>query len=395
MKRPLHRRLLLLAALVAAAADLPSVAQISPGKGGPAPAPAAAPGMPAVIDASNLYSEAASGRMSAAVSGALARVYVPNVKSNDVYVIDPATFKVVDRFKVGVNPQHVVPSWDLRTLWVANNAEGRTDGALTPIDPTTGKPGAAKPVDDPYNMYFTPDGGSAIVVAEALKRLDFRHPQTMVLQSSLATPQCDGINHADFAIDGSYAIFTCEFQGGLVKIDPVNRKVLGYLKLSKGGMPQDIRVSPDGKLFYVADMKPDGVFIVNGETFAEIGFIATGVGTHGLYPSRDGKKLYITNRGSNKMHGPPRGKGSVSVLDFATRKIEATWPIPGGGSPDMGNVSADGKMLWVSGRYDNVVYAIDTTTGAVKTIRVGKEPHGLTVWPQPGRYSLGHTGNMR
>jgi YVTN family beta-propeller protein len=395
VKRPLHRRLLLLAALVAAAADLPSVAQISPGKGGPAPAPAAAPGMPAVIDASNLYSEAASGRMSAAVSGALARVYVPNVKSNDVYVIDPATFKVVDRFKVGVNPQHVVPSWDLRTLWVANNAEGRTDGALTPIDPTTGKPGAAKSVADPYNMYFTPDGGSAIVVAEALKRLDFRHPQTMVLQSSLPTPQCDGINHADFAIDGSYAIFTCEFQGGLVKIDPVNRKVLGYLKLSKGGMPQDIRVSPDGKLFYVADMKADGVFIVNGETFAEIGFIATGVGTHGLYPSRDGKKLYITNRGSNKMHGPPRGKGSVSVLDFATRKIEATWPIPGGGSPDMGNVSADGKLLWVSGRYDNVVYAIDTTTGAVKTIRVGKEPHGLTVWPQPGRYSLGHTGNMR
>ena len=395
MKRPSNRRLLLLAALVATAADIPSLAQISPGKSGSPPAPASAPGMPAVIDASNLYSEAASGKMSAAVSGALARVYVPNVKSNDVYVIDPATFKVVDRFKVGVNPQHVVPSWDLRTLWVANNAEGRTDGALTPIDPTTGKPGAAKSVDDPYNMYFTPDGGSAIVVAEALKRLDFRHPQTMALQSSLSTPQCDGINHADFAIDGSYAIFTCEFQGGLVKIDPVNRKVLGYLKLSKGGMPQDIRVSPDGKLFYVADMKADGVFIVNGETFAEIGFIATGVGTHGLYPSRDGKKLYITNRGSNRMHGPPRGKGSVSVLDFATRKIEATWPIPGGGSPDMGNVSADGKLLWVSGRYDNVVYAIDTTTGAVKTIRVGKEPHGLTVWPQPGRYSLGHTGNMR
>ncbi len=396
MTQPLLR-LLLLAALVATAADIPSLAQISPGKagGGSAPASATAPGMPAVIDASNLYSEAGSGRMSAAVSGALARVYVPNVKSNDVYVIDPATFKVVDRFKVGVNPQHVVPSWDLRTLWVANNAEGRTDGALTPIDPTTGKPGAAKSVADPYNMYFTPDGGSAIVVAEALKRLDFRHPQTMALQTSLPTPQCDGINHADFAIDGSYAIFTCEFQGGLVKIDPVNRKVLGYLKLSKGGMPQDIRVSPDGKLFYVADMKADGVFIVNGETFAEIGFIATGVGTHGLYPSRDGKKLYITNRGSNQMHGPPRGKGSVSVLDFATRKIEATWPIPGGGSPDMGNVSADGKLLWVSGRYDNVVYAIDTTTGAVKTIRVGKEPHGLTVWPQPGRYSLGHTGNMR
>jgi YVTN family beta-propeller protein len=356
---------------------------------------AVAAGMPPVVNPANLYSEAAAGHMSAAVAGALERVYVPNVKSNDVYVIDPATFKVVDRFKVGVNPQHVVPSWDLHTLWVANNAEGRTDGALTPIDPKTAKPGTAKPVNDPYNMYFTPDGASAIVVAEALKRLDFRNPQTMALQFSLLTPKCAGINHADFAIDGSYAIFTCEFAGGLAKIDTANRKVLGYLKLSKGGMPQDVRVSPDGKLFYVADMLADGVFVINGETFTETGFIPTGVGAHGLYPSRDGTKLYVTNRGSNKMHGPPHGKGSISVLDFASGRIEATWPIPGGGSPDMGNVSADGKMLWVSGRYDNVVYAIDTATGAVKTIPVGTEPHGLTVWPQPGRYSLGHTGNMR
>jgi YVTN family beta-propeller protein len=217
----------------------------------------------------------------------------------------------------------------------------------------------------------------------------------MALQSSLPTPQCDGINHGDFSIDGRYAIFTCEFKGGLVKIDLVNRKVLGYLKLSKGGMPQDIRVAPDGKDFFIADMMADGVFIVNGDTFNETGFVRTGVGTHGLYPSRDGRKLYVSNRGSNKIHGPPHGKGSVSVVDFATRKVEANWPIPGGGSPDMGNVSADGKVLWLSGRYDNVVYAIDTTTGAVQTIPVGKEPHGLTVWPQPGRYSLGHTGNMR
>jgi YVTN family beta-propeller protein len=296
---------------------------------------------------------------------------------------------------VGVNPQHVVPSWDLRTLWVANNAEGRTDGSLTPIDPKTGKPGTPIKVDDPYNLYFSPDGRSAIVVAEAYKRLDFRDAHTMALQSSLPTPQCDGINHGDFSIDGRYAIFTCEFKGGLVKIDLVNRRVLGYLKLSRGGMPQDIRVAPDGKDFFIADMMADGVFIVHGDTFKETGFIRTGVGTHGLYPSRDGRKLYVSNRGSNKIHGPPHGKGSVSVVDFATRKVEAHWPIPGGGSPDMGNVSADGKVLWLSGRYDNVVYAIDTTTGEVQTIPVGKEPHGLTVWPQPGRYSLGHTGNMR
>ena len=384
---------------VAACASFVALGQTPPPSAAPASQATAAvvtvPGMPAVVDPKNLYSETVASKLSDVAKNALPRVYVPNIVSNDVYVIDPASLKVVDRFRVGVNPQHVVPSWDLKTLWVANNAENTAKGSLTPIDPATGKPGKAIPVDDPYNMYFTPDGKSAIVVAEAYKRLDFRDPQSMALQSSLPTPECGGINHADFSIDGRYAIFTCEFSKSLAKIDFVERKVIGYLKLSKGGMPQDIRVSPDGKLFYVADMMADGVFVIDGDAFKEIGFVATGKGTHGLYPSRDGRKLYVANRGSNKIHGSARGPGSVSVIDFATNKVDATWPIPGGGSPDMGNVSADGTKLWLSGRYDNVVYVFDTTSGAVEKIAVGKEPHGLTVWPQPGRYSLGHTGNLR
>jgi YVTN family beta-propeller protein len=353
------------------------------------------PGMPPVPDPKNLYSETAVGRLSPAVAGALPRVYVPNVKANTVTVIDAMTLTVVDTFPVGVNPQHVVPSWDLTTLWVANNAEGLTTGSLTPIDPTTGKPGKPIPVDDPYNLYFTPDGRSAMVVAEALKRLDFRDPRTMALQMSIAVPNCAGVNHVDFAIDGRYFIATCEFQSGLVKVDMVDRKVLGYLALPRNGMPQDIRVSPDGQTFFVADMMAGGIHLIDGGRFEVLGFLPTGTGTHGLYPSRDGKKLYAANRGSRQIRGRAKGPGSVSVIDFATRTIEATWPVPGGGSPDMGNVSADGTQLWLSGRFDDVVYVFDTRTGEVKTIPVGREPHGLTVWPQPGRYSLGHTGNMR
>jgi len=397
---------------------------------GAAPGPVnLVPGMAPVADPANLYAETVAGRFSPAVAGALERVYVPNRSANTVSVIDPATLKVVDTFKVGMHPQHIVPSWDLRTLWVANNAEGRTDGSLTPIDPTTGKPGPSIPVDDPYNMYWSPDGRHAIVVAEAYKRLDFRDVATMKLQYSIATPQCAGINHADFSIDGRFALFTCEFNGSVTKIDLVNRKVLGTIKLSQyydradalaliaqpgkkprkildpgqpgnalctaPGMPQDVRASPDGRTFFVADMMADGVHVVDSESFQQVGFIPTGVGAHGLYPSRDGRSLYVANRGGNEIRGKPGGKGSVSVIDFATRRVTTTWIIPGGGSPDMGNVSADGRHLWLSGRYDNLVYRIDTQTGAVDRVKVGLEPHGLTVWPQPGRYSLGHTGNLR
>jgi YVTN family beta-propeller protein len=354
------------------------------------------PGMPPVPDPSNVYSAVAAGLFSPAVNGTPSRIYVPNLRSNDVYVIDPQRLAVIDRFKVGASPQHIVPSWDLQTLWVANNGTRRSYGSLTPIDPKTGRPGEAIPVDDPYNLYFTPDGHSAIVVAERRKRLDFRDPHTMALQQSIPAPGCSGINHADFSIDGRYAIFTCEFRGGgLVKVDLVNHQVLNYLRLGKRGMPQDIRISPDGTTFYVADMHADGVYLVDGDSFTQTDFIPTGVGTHGLYPSRDASKLYVANRGSHKIHGPPHGRGSIAVIDFATRKVEKSLPIPGGGSPDMGNVTADGRQLWLSGRFDNAVYDIDTVTGAVKSIPVGQEPHGLTVWPQPGRYSLGHTGNMR
>ncbi|WP_336763796.1 YncE family protein [Asaia sp. VD9] len=380
----------------------------APASGAPSAAPGASaapavadapvqtiPGMPPVLDPHDIYSETVAGKISPAIKDDLARVYVPNLRGNSVSVIDPATFKVVDTFKVGRSPQHVVPSWDLRTLWVTNNAEGSNDGSLTPIDPRTGKPGQAITVDDPYNMYFTPDGKYAIVVAEAHERLDFRDPHTMALVGSVEAPQCKGINHADFSIDGRYAIFTCEFGGYLAKIDTVNRSLIGYLKLSKGGMPQDILTAPDGHKFYIADMHADGVFVVDGDSFKETGFIPTGPGTHGEYPSRDGKFMYVANRGSHKIHGPRRSPGSVSVIDFATDKVVKTWPIPGGGSPDMGNVSADGKLLWLSGRFDDVAYAIDTETGDVKKIPVGAEPHGLTVWPQPGRYSVGHTGILR
>ena len=363
--------------------------------------------------ATNIYAATGSGALAPAARRARPLVYVPNSRSATVTIIDPLTYQVLRTFATGALPQHVVPSYDLGTLWVANN-EGNS---LTPIDPETGQDGTRVPVDDPYNLYFTPDGRFAMVIAERLQRIDFRDAHDMRLAQSL-TLKCKGVDHMEFTADGRYAIATCEFSGQLVKIDLARRAVVGYLKLGSGTtnplkkltalfrkrhgdhmmgpMPQDIRSSPDGTVFFVADMTGGGVILVDPVAFTRIGFIATGIGTHGLYPSRDGTRLYVTNRGWNTTAGGRRGPGSISVLDFSTRQIVANWPVPGGGSPDMGNVTADGSELWVSGRYDDEVYVFATATGALThRIPVGREPHGLCVWPQPGRYSLGHTGNMR
>ncbi|GAC1326769.1 MAG: hypothetical protein NVSMB13_12360 [Mycobacteriales bacterium] len=341
------------------------------------------PGVPAVLDPNDIYAADHPNMLSPTVKDFPSRVYVPNGLSNTVDVIDPATFKIVDHFPVGRLPQHVTPSYDLKKLWVLNN-----DGnSLTPIDPATGKPGPEVKVDDPYNMYYTADGKYAVVVAEARERLDFRDPETMKLDFSLDVP-CKGVDHMDFSADGRYVIASCEFAGKVIKVDMVERKVLGDLKLGDGtGSPQDVKLSPDGKTFYVADMKADGLYEIDGDAFKVTGFLPTGRGPHGLYVSRDSTQLYASNR----------GEGSVSVVSFATKQVVAKWVFPGGiGSPDMGGVSSDGKVLWLSGRYNSEVYALDTGSGKMLAkIKVGRGPHGLCIYPQPGRYSLGHTGVFR
>jgi DNA-binding beta-propeller fold protein YncE len=150
--------------------------------------------------------------------------------------------------------------------------------------------------------------------------------------------------------------------------------------------PQDIKLAPDGSVYYIADSDAGGLWVIDGAATKVLRFIPTGKGAHGLYLSRDAKQLYVTNR----------NEGSVSVLDAYTGAPVTVWKIPGGGSPDMGNVTADGTQLWLSGRYHNVVYVMSTKDGSmIKTIPVGPGPHGLCVWPQPGRYSLGHTGITR
>jgi YVTN family beta-propeller protein len=339
------------------------------------------PGMPPLLDAHDVYAGARPGQLSAAVRGNLPRVYVPNSRRGTVDVIDPATYKIVDHFTVGREPQHVTPSYDLKSLWVLADK----GDSLTRIDPVTGHREQTVAVADPYNMYYTPDGRYAIVVAERKKRLDFRDAHTMALVKQVSVP-CRGVDHMDFSASGRFLVASCEFSGQMVKVDVAEETMRAVLQLPGHSMPQDVRLSPDGSVFFVADMMRNGVYVIDGEALRVLEFIPTGRGTHGLYFSRDSKWLYASNR----------GEGSISVIDVRTRTVAAVWRIPGGGSPDMGGVSADGRVLWLAGRYDSEVYAIDTTEGRLLArIAVGKGPHGLCVWPQPGRYSLGHTGLMR
>ncbi|MEA2486138.1 MAG: hypothetical protein QOD46_1249 [Actinomycetota bacterium] len=306
-----------------------------------------------------------------------ARVYVPNSGSNTVDVIDPHTYKVVRHFGVGSVPHHITPSWDMRRLYVDNTG----GDSLTVIDPATGRPTHKIHVRDPYNLYFTPDGTKAIVVAERYRRLDFRNRRSWHLLKSVHIPS-SGPDHLDFSADGDFLLISAEFSGRVYRVNTHKMAVTGRVKV--GGLPVDIKLSPDGKVFYVANQGLNGVSVIDAHNLKKLRFIPTGFGAHGLCISRNGRQLYVSNRLA----------GTISVISLSERRVVHTWHV--GGSPDMMQVSPDGRQLWFSNRFNGSVGVANTKTGKlVHTIRVGTDPHGLTYFPQPGRFSIGHNGVYR
>ena len=354
------------------------------------------PGMPKPLNENDIYAADKPNNFATEVKGDPALIYVPNTQSNTVQVYDQNTYKLIRTVKVGREPQHVVPSYDLKTLY-ANSDLGNS---LRPFDAKTGKPLKTIPLLDPYNLYFTPDGKYAVVMQERMKQIAFADPHTFKIIHTLKT-NCGGVNHADWSADGTYFVASCEFSSSIIEVDSVKMKIIHEQFIpdshslhsashhaglpNLGPQPQDVKLSPDGKTFYIADMMSDGIWVMTAP-WSKLSYIKTGFGAHGLYVTRDSQNLIVTNRDDS----------SISILRFSDNKVIHKYKIPGNASPDMGGISADGNSFWVSGRYDNAIYQISLLDGhLIKKINTEKGPHGLAVWPQPGRYSLGHTGIMR
>ena len=354
---------------LAAGSDSTPPATSSPAAGSPAASATAVPTAAPL----NVYA-ATLGGLAPQVADLPLRVYVPNEKSNSVSIVDPATYQVVGRIVVGASPEHVTPSYDLRSLYV-------NDTGLTEIDPRTATVRRTVKVAMPYNLYFTPDGTKAIVVAEELHRLDFYDARTWAFLKSVPIPW-NGIDHLDFSADGAFLVASCEFSGRLVKVDTVALALVDSVAV--GGFPVDVKLAPAGDVFFVTNQQRDGISVIDATTLRETGFVVTGKGAHGLAVSRDARSLFVTNRLA----------GTISVIDIASRTVTANWLV--GGSPDMLTLSADGTELWTGNRFGDTILVVSVESGRVThTIKVEERPHGLTFFPQPGRFSLGHNGVYR
>jgi DNA-binding beta-propeller fold protein YncE len=321
---------------------------------------------------SGVYAFTQAGMLGPVARTLPGRVYVPSADGVDV--VDPATFRVVRRISLGRRPRQVIPSWDLRTLWVSET------GGLVPVDARTGAKGRKVSIAAVADLYFSPDGSAALVLDARHGRIEVRDPHTMRYRSALTVP-CAGLTHADFSSEGDALVVGCT-TGRLALVDLTRRRATRTLRLATGSTPQDVRLSPDGTTYYVADTSHGGVWLVDALRFQKKGFVRTGRGANGLYPSRDATTLYVT------------GSDTIALISFARQRRIGRWKTPA--SPGAAAVSATGRILWLSAWKTGAVYAISTRTGhAVRKVTVGARPSGLCLHPQPGRFSLGHTGNYR
>ena len=327
----------------------------------------------------DIYAATRAGKLAPQVRGDPARVYVPNSQSDTVDVIDQRTARIVDHFAVGAQPQHVTPSWDLRTLWVTNDV----GNSLTPIDPRTGRHGRPVPVADPYNLYFTADGRRAIVVAEAHRELDFREPHTMRLLHALHVPACAGVDHMDYTADGRFALVSCEFAGADGRGGPAPRARRQGHRPARGrdaagrqalAGRADVLRRRHGVQRRVADRCPQD---------AQERFQPTGRGAHGLYPSRD----------SGTCTSPTAARDDQRDL-VSHPPARAQMADPGRRLARHGRRLGRRARALAPGRYNSEVYAISTSTGRLlHRIPVGAGPHGLASGPSPAATRSGTPGS--
>ncbi|WP_395110880.1 YncE family protein [Actinomadura sp. SCN-SB] len=340
------------------------------------PAPAPVPQRPR----GNVYAAAGPGMLAPTARGLPPRVYVPNAATGTVDVIDQQTGRLAGRIRVGGTPDLIVPSGDLRRLWVTD-LDG---GVFRPVAPSPARRGEPLRISRPGVLYFSPDGRTAIVPAARPGRVDFRHPRSMEPLGTLRLP-CTSAYRAGFSADGSSLVTTCPASRKLVRVDLARRAVTAGLKLPRGARPGDLRLSPDGRTFLVADPAKGGLWTVDAARLRATGFVRTGPGAHGLVFDRSHRRLFVIGR-----------DGTVSAYDLAGGTVSRLFRSPGGRPLLAGGVSPDGGALWLSDPLNGTVYALSTQTGRpFRKVRVGGHPGSPCVHPQPGRVSLGGTGLYR
>lgn len=290
-------------------------------------------------------------------------LFVLNSLDADVSVIDPVSWKVTQRIATGKEPHHLYMTPDEKSVIVAN-AGG---DSLTFIDPRTAQvQRVVRGTLDPYQLRFSPDMKWFVTVANRLNHIDIYRWDGKDITLVKRIPSGKTPSHIWIDTKSTTAYASMQDSDELVAVD-LNTQTLKW-RVKTGPLPADVFGTPDDKYLMVGMTGGNHVEVydVSGPQAKLFKTIPTGEGAHAFRALGDGRHVFLGNRVAN----------TINKIDYTTLESVAQFAAPGG--PDCMEVSADGKLLFVSSRWIKKVSVIDIASGKlVRQIPVGKSPHGI------------------
>ena len=289
-------------------------------------------------------------------SPAAARGLAIVINSGDasLSVLDESSGAEIRRVPVLREPHHFALSPDGKELLVGD-AGGNE---MLFLDPQTGELRRRIPVADPYHLQFSPNGKWLVVTGLARNQVDVYDAATMRFVKRF--PARSMPSHIAFSPDSSMAFATLQGADKLAAYD-LKRLEIAWTS-TVGNTPAGV-IWHNGKLL-VANMGTDSIVVVDPLDGRVERHIRTGRGAHQIFPSPDGKLLWVNNRVD----------GTTVALDAKTLDILRTYKVPGG--PDCIDFAPDGK-LWITQRFIQKVGILDPATGDLRSVPVGRSPHGI------------------
>jgi YVTN family beta-propeller protein len=284
--------------------------------------------------------------------------YVLNSGAASISVVDMARRQEIRRIPVLREPHHVVATPDGKEILVGDSAANE----LFAIDPRTGVTTRRIPVANPYHLGFSPDGKLLVVNGLARNQVDVYDAARMQLLKRF--PLRSMPSHLAFTPDSRQVFITLQGTDQLAAIDLEKMEVLWVQPV--GAAPAGILWNR-GKLL-VANMGGDDMAVVNPADGRVERRMLIGRGTHQVFPTPDGKQLYVNSRLD----------GAVTVLNAETLDVIRIYRVPGG--PDCLEIAPDGKV-WITRRWAEKVAVLDPVTGTYETVNVGRSPHGIFLAP--------------
>lgn len=279
---------------------------------------------------------------------------VLNSGDASISLLDVTRGTEIRRVPVLREPHHVALAPGGRELLVGDSGGNE----MLFLDPTTGDIKRRMAIADPYQLGFSPNGKWLVVTGLGRNQVDVYDAATTQLVHRF--PIASMPSHLAYSPDSSVVYVTLQGVNRVAAFDLKRMAVLWNAEV--GSTPAGI-IWHDGKLL-VANMGSDHFAVVDPASGAVERRVRTGRGAHQIFPSPDGRTLWVNNR-----------------VDGTTVAVDARTLTPGrvyklGGGPDCIDFASDGR-LWITLRFAQKVAVLDPVSGAVQTFPVGRSPHGI------------------